>query len=284
MRPRAIKELAKLGNPAFFKEIAVGLELIIANARRLYSSATSLAQSKHFHGAHVLEALSKEEAAKYLILLDAIRCPRSPSGQLVKQLDRFANHLAKGLYVEAAWMRPATLGELQRYLDAYRETLYLDGPNDVDWIFRNQIERRREETLYVDLVEYDDGTLSWVDPKLYYESTLDDYTPREDGVLLIAGLLHDSGVSTSDALAVIAEVWRPMAMQSAMKRQEIQHLNHRTLDCLRSKGLLREPTASDYEMIIDRWQFPLYTLDLRPIKVSVESLREKQSLWNPGYY
>lgn len=278
MRPRAIKDLAQLSDTALFEQVATGLGLIITNARRLYESARALSEGKHFHGAHVLEALSKEEASKYLILVDAIRCPRAPGKNFTEQLGRFNSHLVKGLYAEAYWMRPATLEQLQDYLQHYREDFYLDGPNDVDWIFRNDILRRREEALYVDYVAHGEDH-TWSDPGY----AMDFYNPTDTGSLLIAGLLHDVGMSTPNALAVVAEIWRTVAILPRTHWSEIRKLNIRTLECLNSKGLLQERPDSDYEDIVNRWQFPLCTLELSPLEVHIESLREKQRLWTPDW-
>jgi hypothetical protein len=54
--------------------------------------------------------------------------------------------------MRACGMRPGTLAELQEYVDNHREEFYLDGPNDVDWIFRNEVLEGREGALYVDYV------------------------------------------------------------------------------------------------------------------------------------
>ena len=35
---------------------------------------------------------------------------------------------------------------------------------DVDWIFRNEVLTTREQRLYVDYVEYDDGSRRWEGP------------------------------------------------------------------------------------------------------------------------
>lgn len=48
------------------------------------------------------------------------------------------------------------LTEAKRHVDRERRTLYLDGPNDIDWIFRNDITQRREEAMYLDYVAYRD--------------------------------------------------------------------------------------------------------------------------------
>jgi AbiV family abortive infection protein len=282
MRVRATKDLAQLTDSAFYAEAAEGLGLVVANARRLYASATALAETKHFHGARVLQALSEEEASKSLILLDAVRCPRQPSDQFAVQLGRFNDHLAKGLYAHAYWWRPDTLGRLQEYLDHYREEFYLDGPNDVDWIFRNEIIQHREGELYVDYVAHDDGH-SWLHPGTYDDIAFGAFIHDEPMTLQIAGCLHDVGVSAPDALATVAEVWQPIAMIPELQWNEIERQNNRTLECLNQKGLLRERPDSDYQLIVDRWQFPLYALDLSLLRVDIESLRERQRLWSPDW-
>ena len=166
MRARAIRDLTQLPDRGFFVEVAEGLTLILGDACRLQSGAASLAQAKQFHASRVLQLVAEEEASKALILLDAVRCPRHPGDRFANQLGRFNDHLAKGLYARACSLRPATLAQLQEYLNSYRQEFYLDGPNDVDWIFRNDVISRREEVLYVDYVATDDGR-SWIDPQRY---------------------------------------------------------------------------------------------------------------------
>lgn len=274
-RPRAIKDLAQLTASLFYREVAEGLGLVISNARRLYASAIALAETNHFHDARVLNALSEEEASKYLILLDAVRCPRKQFNRFADQLARFNDHLAKGLYARAYWLRPESLGQLQEYLDHYRVDLFLDGPNDVDWIFRNEIIRHREEALYVDYVAQDNSH-TWLHPGIYDNSSFSVLADTEPMALRIAGNLHDAGVSIPGALAVIADVWQPLAMTQALLWTEIRQQNYRTLECLEQKGFLQERSPSESSEIVGRWQFPLYSLDLSLLPVDLESLHKQQ--------
>ncbi len=282
MRARAIKDLSQLSDSAFFAEVAEGLGLIVANARRLYASATVLAEAKRFHGARVLQALSEEEASKHLILMDAVRCPRQPGERFAALLARFNDHLAKGLYARACLLCLGTLGQLQEYLNHYREDFYLDGPNDVDWVFRNAIIQHREEVLYVDYLAHDEGH-TWLHPGIYDDAGFGLFTHMEPWALQIAGLLNDAGMSTADALAAVAEFWRSVAMTPEMQWTQLRQLNHGTLERLDSLNLLQERSDSDYQQLVDRWQFPLYTLDLSFLRVDVESLRERQRLWSPEW-
>lgn len=105
--------------------------------------AVALAASEQCHACRVLATIAEEEASKVLILLDAVRCPRLPSDRLSNQVGRFNDHFAKGLYARSCWYRPTTLGQLQEYINHDRDQFYLDGPNDVDWIFRNEIIQAR---------------------------------------------------------------------------------------------------------------------------------------------
>jgi AbiV family abortive infection protein len=156
MRVRAIRDLANIRNDhEFFQELSEGLSLVAENASKLNDAIELLSSQKQFRAARVLLSVAEEEAAKYLILLDAARCPRHPQHLLPRQLGYFNSHLAKGIYAEASWWRVATFDDLRQHVDRERASHYLDGPSDVDWIFRNAILRRREERLYVDYVEVD---------------------------------------------------------------------------------------------------------------------------------
>ena len=90
-------------------------------------------------------------------------------------------------------------------------------------------------------------------------------------------------MSTAEALAGVADLWRSAAILPEMKWTQLCQLNHDTLNRLDSRSLLQKRSDSDYQQLIDRWQFPLYTLDLSFLRVDIESLREKQRLWAPDW-
>ncbi len=277
MRPRAVCHLSQLSDSKFFEAVAEGLRLILDNARRLITSANALHQGKHFHGARIMRALSEEEASKFLILVDAVRCPRQPADRLANQLKRFGDHLAKGLYGEACGMRPTTLGQLQEYLDARRETFYLDGPNDVDWIFRNAVIQKREEVLYVDYVASDEGHY-WQDPSMYdheiYGSIL--VGAIEPLSVTIASALHEAGVATANGLATVAEIWRPIPMHQDMHVRELWEFNRQTLERLNPQALTQDCALAVLHAVVNDWQFPMYGLNLNFKDVRIELLREQQ--------
>ena len=280
MRVRAIKDLMQLGEPAFFAAIAEGLELIVRNVSRLHDGALTLAKASQPHAARVLVTLAEEEAAKVLILLDAVRCPRLPADRLSRQLARFNDHLAKGLYARVCEMRPGTLAQLQEYIDNDREEFYLDGPNDVDWIFPNQVTQGREGMFYVDYVAHDDGH-QWSDPVAFEDILFS--SPPMPAVRMALHLSSVGGIG-SEALAFVAATWRGRVPGPETHCTEIRELNALTLQTLDEHGLLREHPNEVYSWIVREWQFPMYDLDLTPIQVDLQALREQQQSWCPDWY
>jgi AbiV family abortive infection protein len=284
VRVHAIKDLSQLSGGELFRVVGLGLQKVFQNANRLFDTAQRLGSSKEYQGFTVLRNLAEEEAAKFLILLDAIRCPRTPLKRFSEHLDRFNDHFAKGLYSRAYKSRPDTPADLQQHLDAFREEYYLDGPNGgVDWIFRNEIRQGREQALYVDYISTDDGH-AWLDPgDDFQDEPVEVLFQIEPPCLKIARSLSGAGISETDALKVVTDIWPPASIRSNMTRHELLSMNKETLKTLESRKLLREQSDQLLSEIINDWQYPLYDLNLKPIRVGINSLRERQDKWNPDY-
>lgn len=267
MRTKAIRDLVQLPDQAFFEEVSRGLAIVLNHASKLFVAAERVASSDRTAG-EILAAVAEEEAAKFLILVDAVRCPRSPSARFGKQLGRFNDHLAKGLYASAYSMAPGTLSDLRSYLDWYRSDFYLDGPNDVDWIFPNEIKYQREARFYVDYAAADDGN-DWLDPRRYEEViSIDAYEPR---ALAVSKELSRAGITHPHALRIVAETWRGQDVWN-LNWDQIVDLNAQTLEEIRKRDLLSDPGIP-----VDHWQFPLYDLDLTIIEVDRNALRQRQA-------
>lgn len=280
MEVRAIRDLAQLSDHDLFIQLSTGLRLVAKNVAKLYEGTTVLAELARFHAGRVLAKIAEEEAAKYLILMDAVRCPRQPSKTLAVQLQRFNQHLAKGLYAKAGMYRPTTLEQLQEYVDLDRKEFYLDGPNGVDWIYRNEVIDGRESTFYVDYVRHDDGH-RWAEPT-EFEDLL--FGAPEPGAVQMVRCLQGAGMSTPEALATIAELWRASPIGPETHCTEIFALNRRTLELMESRGQLDEQPQETYQSIAREWQFPMYGLDLSMVDVDLETLRERQRNWSPEDY
>ena len=81
------------------------------NALLLWRDATRLAMACRPQGYQILKFLVEEEAAKFHILLDAVRCPRQTNDMFARQLRYFTKHLARGLYTMAYEWVPMGLTE-----------------------------------------------------------------------------------------------------------------------------------------------------------------------------
>ena len=137
--------------------------------RRLakWSVAVRLAKMKEHRACGIIRSLVEEEAAKVLILLDVVRCPKGERNGRTRALNSFYSHLAKRIYAEACSWRPSNFYDLEQYIDLERREYYLDGPNDVDWIFLYDAKAERERRMYVDYVQdvtEQDGERYWVFP------------------------------------------------------------------------------------------------------------------------
>ena len=81
---RAIKDLCQLPDNGLFEEVANGIGHVVEVVGRLDAAAHTLSEAKHHHASRILGNLAEEEAAKALLLVDAVRCvlPLQPAGSV----------------------------------------------------------------------------------------------------------------------------------------------------------------------------------------------------------
>ncbi len=274
MKPRMSHLMANLTDKDLLREVSVGLDLVAKNVTNIESCADALQGASAGRGRSILRAVGAEEAAKYLILLDAVRCPRNRPAERAAQLKRFNRHLAKGIYAEVAEIRPADYAEVLRYIEMLRQAYYLDGPNDVDWIFRNSIEADREQALYVDYVSTDEG-VAWFDP-----THLDDISRRPLVIELVLAM-HRTGFGSVDGVTIVADEWREFAFEPSTGVAPLMERTKRTLDRMIQLEDGHVSSGRDLHLIWDIWTFPLWNTDLEKEQVDLEELRSRQSQWSP---
>ena len=281
MRRRAILDLAQYSDVHFFNEVSEGMLLIHENALRLYEGVRTLVNSQNFRGARALETIAKEEASKYLILIDAIRCPRKNNDkQFRNQLLKFNKHLAKGIYAESADWKPANFKEVKEGVYQLCEDYYLDGPNDVDWIFENWIIWQREESFYVDYIEYDEEH-RWVTPRSYEDISSAFFFRTAPKVIRLVDALHHVGFSEPKALAIVSNLWRPFIIYDETSWKEVEKHNIKTLQKLEDEAVLENIENIYYNTVVQEWCFPMYTLPMIMSGIKPESLKEIQDRWYP---
>lgn len=284
---RAIKDLCQLSDADLFKEIAIGIGHVLDAVNELDAATRKLHEVEHYYPARVLENLATEEAAKVLILIDAVRCPRNKPHEKSQTLGRFYDHLAKGIYAEVCNWHPADFAEVKSGIDLRRREHYLDGPNDVDWIFPNSITQGREDDLYVGYIRDDtegggQGERYWAPPgEAYKIGTIRYVTPA---VITLVRALHQAKATTPEGLSVIAKVWRPVDVRAEMSRVTLRRMNIRTLETLNNQDVLVPAPSEIYAVICNNWIFPLWPLDLRILEVEKKTLREERREGAPDGY
>lgn len=260
MRPRATKDLAQLPDPELFEEIEKGLRNCLGSSLDAWRAARPLGESRRCRPYNVLKTIADEEASKFLILFDVVRCPRTSDTYFSRQLGYFHDHLAKGIYSECCQMASPEFSTVERFIERERQEFYVDGPNGWDWVFRNEILTKREQNLYVDYVDSSDGH-GWQTPLAFVGLGL--VYVRMPAPLEVARALRRAGFVSKTALEIIARRWRNIDTAAPSSWQNQRKLNTETLEDLNNAALLRAAPAWVYECIINKWHLPLYRFDLR---------------------
>lgn len=279
-----LPDLAKLSDDGeLFRELSEGLSHVHAHVAELERNVLGAAEAKLARAVRVLTVLLRDEAGKYLILLDAARCPRD---RLQTHLDkcRRETHVARSIYADVCEWRVGTFGELHGHAERDLRRFYLDGPNDVDWIFPNSLNTEREQALYVDYYRTDDGGHFWHSP--LKEDELFGGLVHVPRAVALVKALHAAGVGAPQSLAHVARVWRGVAVYDEMDHGELYRLNRQTLVTLDENGTLADCAQEVYEEIMDSWPFPLHSLDLKLRRVDLNDLHQERASWcpDPGFY
>jgi hypothetical protein len=283
LNDRALTELGQRSDEHFFAAVATGLRAVTANALGLWRDFAVMHHHGRRQGAEILRAFVEEEAAKFFILLDAVRCPRA-SPLFGRQLRYFYGHLAKGIYARHYQYSPADFAEVQRYVASHRAEYYLDGPEGFEWIFRNEILERRETHIYVNYVRTDDGP-AWISPR---RTIIAEPWAVQPQTLALARTMCRLGFAAPASVAAVAAVWRPFLLDRTTTWGAIYQQNIQTLNDLKSRGLIPREHPQDVDFILDCWNFPLYPLDLQPDGTTpqelVEHRRRLQAAWERSVY
>ncbi|WP_454859574.1 AbiV family abortive infection protein [Promicromonospora soli] len=272
MEARVIREIVQVPVAERATVLAEGLELLVEHVAELQHDSQLLRESGRERGAAILDLVRGEEAAKALILVDAMRLGWADGDAASKHLRKFIDHVARGIYLEMYHGRPATLGEVRRYVDEKRRSHYLDGPNDVDWNFRNEIEVEREEAFYVDYIKDDDGH-RWVSPR-------DRFQHKAWGAETATELIYAMnrlGMFAATGLQHISSAWAGVEMRDGQHWSEHQKYVRKALVAIAEDGLVsKQATQDDIRRVKEWWIFPLGTLDLSKLKVKSSELEAQR--------
>lgn len=273
----AVSDLGNRNPESFRRIVASGIDHLAANIRRLDAAAQRASRDGDESIAPLLGSFADEEAAKVLILIDAVRCPQSCPSDRASTLKRWRDHKWKGIYVRACEWRPVDLPELAGYIEQEMQPFYLDGPLDVDWIFQNEIKSERERNIYVDLVQ--DLTESeqsgqdpyWVTPQ-DFNSSIGGY--RRSNCVEVALSLRAQGITTERGLARVATIWQPIDPE-AMHVSDLFAKINETLSAVRQdlKALAVQEEDRPSPDPLANWPFPLWSIPEPEVDKPREALK-----------
>lgn len=275
---RAIKRLLQFDDAELLKTLSEGLDLIIKTALQHEAASRHLAGSEltdgfpiiegpHQNAANILMNAAEEEAAKFMILIDFVRCPKVLTKQRDRQLNYFYNHLAKGLYIELSDHEFSCFDELISYCNIQRRQFYLDGDYE-QYIFYNDILSKREDSLYVNYKWYGDLNYSWEGPT---QSTL--FSVDNSMAVRKAQVLYDIGVTKEDGLLVLSHTWQCLHVMNGTTRWDIKGKTDYMLEMLDKRNLINKDKIDDLRYLYN-W-FPLYNCDLTLLKVpNIQEIKE----------
>ncbi|EPR21205.1 MULTISPECIES: hypothetical protein [Agrobacterium] len=272
---RQARKLTNLPHDERTAFISEGLPMLLESARGLYAASQTVSHMPRESA--VLKGHAEEEAAKILILMDIVRCPKKlVAGRIGTLMGWYYDHLARLLYAEACRWRPINLKELRTIIDRRRVTHYLEGGMG-EYIVPNDLIYRRETSLYADIEALDDGIFQWIAPSGY--TSLFDAAPD---ALVVAEALSAFGAFSVKGLNAVSTVWNEMDFQDDTSCHENDRLIQATLQRLIDEQLASEAANEDHvQSLYGRWQMPLYALEMRAKEVdrSILVAEQENMLW-----
>ncbi|MEH2676426.1 hypothetical protein DXU07_46140 [Bradyrhizobium elkanii] len=251
------------------------MPIILQSAQGFWQSSQQL-REEHGREAKVLEGFAKEEAAKILILMDAVRCPpKLIASKMNRIVGWFYDHLARLIYAEAVSWKPMHLAQLREYVDQQRRGHFLEG-HAGEYILPNWTIYQRESRLYVDIEAYQDGELNWNAPRHSYTgfAVLDSFVPT---ALQVAVAMEQVGMFTVKGLRAVSDIWGSLEYKDREDHHDGEKLTARLLQRLHSEGLMLDTAEEKHLATLYRtWQIPMYNLDFSLIPVTPEELEAAQ--------
>lgn len=275
--------LCNLAHAVRLDMIAEGLPIILDSAEGFRSAARTLEAEGRTREAAVLDGFAIEEAAKVLILMDLVRCPKRRAGKLCGPVVRtFYSHLGRLIYADAQAWRPTTITELRSYVDNARKSHGLEGYVG-EYIVPNWSVYFRESAMYADIEGDEAGALSWSRPTALASA----WSRFDPAVLELARTLRDVGLFQSEAVRMTNAVWSAVEFVDTQGPEDAMELTRTLLEQMIGAGLVPE-TATDRQAqhLLYRWQLPMYALDFRELEVPLEDLAAEReaALWREAGY
>lgn len=270
MKTRQFRQLAGLSSERRAELIAEGLHRIAENVTRLANELKRCDAAGAHRAADLIYNVGREEAGKFLVLIDAFRAPNADQKTISDHFARAGDHLCKLIYAQIADYSIASQSELLGVVEDERRSHYLDGPNDHDWIFRNRLTLERESSLYVDLVEVEHG-LQWWSP--HDIEMMQCVPPSMELVEAIA----TTGLVSPEGLQTLSTAWAGFDAHAESNCSEWIKRTEKALHAFPAENLENGKLTGTAWLVADRWPMPMVELDLRLEEVDLGELARRRS-------
>lgn len=268
------KRLCQLPEKERLIFIAEGLPIILDSAQGFWTASQQLGE--HPREAKVLRGFAEEEAAKILILMDAVRCPpKLISSKLNRIVGWFYDHLARLIYAEAVAWKPMHLAQLREYVDGQRRGHYIEGYAG-EYIMPNWAVYERESGLYADVEAHQDGALCWSAPRRP-DAGISSFGSFSPPALRVAEAMGRIGLFSPKALKATSDIWGSLEYRDKEDHHEGERLTEQLLTRLHKEGLIPDTAEEEHVGVLYRdWQIPMYNLDFSLIPVTLDALQAEQ--------
>lgn len=265
MKTRQFNRLAGLPRDRRRELVLEGLLDIGENVAILGDELERCNAARAFRAARLVHNAGHEEAGKFLVLVDVFRAPEAGQAAIARQFRRAGDHLSKLIYAQMSDYSIGSQSELVKAVDHHRKGLYLDGPNDYDWIFRNELLSERERALYIDLVDAE-GSLQWWTP-VDYEMPI----PVPFSIRLVRDLMSTE-LLTPAGLEVLEEAWTGFDAQKECHCTEWQRRTEEALLTFPQANESEGTLNASADFITRHWLMPMVELAVEIQKVSQDEL------------
>lgn len=265
MKTRQFKQLAGVSPVRRAVLVVEGLDAIASNVAKLVEDLEKCNVEGAYRAARMVRNVGREEAGKFLVLIDAWRAPEVDARTLSRQFARAGDHLPKLIYAQIADYSIASQRELVGAVSRHRQELYLDGPNDHDWIFRNALLSERENALYVDLVEAE-GKLEWWSP---HDHEMWEPVPRS---MELVTALRSTGLVSVDGLAALREAWTGFDPHQDSHCQDWIRRTQQALRAFPNRNVESGRWTPGAFFAADRWPMPMVELEVEQERTTVDEI------------
>lgn len=269
MKTRQFRQLAGKGLTQRLPLLIEGLAAIATNVRSIAAELNVCVDAQAYRAATLLRNIGREEAGKFLVLIDTCRTPGSDQRTISDQFGRAGDHLAKLIYAQLVEYSIASQRELVSAIERLRQERYLDGPNDYDWIFLNQLIAERENALYVDLVE-SEGVLGWSSPRNDVRLVT---APKS--VRLVDAIMK-TGIVSQPGLTVLQEAWRGFDPMADTHHEEWVQRSTAALEAFAAQYEVCDGWDTIAGWVAYEWLMPMVGIDINQVDVRADELSKRR--------